>query len=480
MDDLADRMSEAVRKMRGVDKITESNVKGAMKEVKRALLDADVNLRVVNKLLKDIKTRAIGSEIVPGVDPGQMLVKIMHEELTNIMGKGQAFLAKREEGKGPTIILLAGLQGAGKTTAASKLALYLQKEKRSVMMIACDVYRPAAIDQLEKLGSMIDVDVFTLGNEVDPREIAKKGIESAREKGIDTVIVDTAGRQVIDGKLMKELKDLKSISQADETLLVVDAMTGQEAAAVTRAFNNEVELTGAILTKMDGDTRGGAALSVQQVSGCPIKFVGVGEKIEKLEPFYPERMASRILGMGDVLSFVEKAQEQFDAKEAEKMTKKMMEAKFDFNDFLKQTKMMSNMGSLGGMLKMMPGIGSGISESKLAEAEKKLKVADSLIKSMTLKERANPELLFKDVTSKKRLTRIANGSGRSELQAKNLISDFQKMRTMMARMSKQMVGGDMNNPDPQAMMKGAAGNRASRRRAAKKKTLRGGPKRGFG
>ncbi len=481
MDGLAERMGEAVRKMRGVNKITETNVKGAMKEVKRSLLDADVNLRVVNKLIRDIKNRAIGEEVIPGVEPGQMLVKIMHEELTNVMGKNQSGLAHRTDSN-PTVILLAGLQGAGKTTAAAKLALYCLKEKRSVSMVACDVYRPAAIDQLKKLGSFIDVDVFSLGSDADPREIARRGIEEAREKGIDTVIVDTAGRQVIDAKLMKELKDLKAVTKPDETLLVVDAMTGQEAATVTRAFNNEVSITGAVLTKMDGDTRGGAALSVQQVSGCPIKFIGVGEKLEKLEPFYPERMASRILGMGDVLTLVEKAKEAFDAKEAEKMTKKMMESKFDFNDFLKQTKMMSNIGSLGGMLKMMPGVGAQLSNEKIAQAEQKLKIADSLIKSMTKKERSNPELLFKSPTANQRLQRIAKGSGRSEVDARNLINDFQRMRTMMARMSKQMLGSDPNNIDPQALAAGggAGVNRAARRRAGKKKAMKGGQKRGFG
>lgn len=482
-DALSERLSEAVRKMRGVDKITEKNVTGAMKEVKRALLDADVNLRVVNSLLKEVKTRAIGADVIPGVEPGQMLVKIMHEELTNIMGKGQASLARREPGKGATVVLLAGLQGAGKTTAAAKLALYCQKEKRSVLMVAADVYRPAAIDQLKKLGSMIDVEVHSMGTDADPRDIVRKGIETANEKGLDTVIVDTAGRQVIDTKLMKELRDIKKISGADETLLVVDAMTGQEAATVARAFNEEVEITGAILTKMDGDTRGGAALSVQQVSGCPIKFMGVGEKVEKLEPFYPERMASRILGMGDVLTFVDKARETMDMAEAEKMTKKMMESKFDFDDFLKQTKMMSAMGSLGGLMKMMPGIGNQLNAAKLAEAEAKLKVADSLIKSMTKKERARPELLYSSRSAASRLRRIAAGSGRTEMDARNLVSDFQRMRTMMARMSKQALGGEQGGElpaGPGAPGSAAPMNRAQRRRAAKKKAVKGSSKRGFG
>lgn len=472
-DTLSDKLSQTVRKMRGVDKINDKNISGAMKEVKRALLDADVNLRVVNSFLKQVKSRAIGAEILPGVQPGQMLVKIMHEELTELMGKNQAPLTTPKKDH-PAIVLLAGLQGAGKTTAAAKLALYCIQEKRSVLLVAADVYRPAAIAQLQTLGKSIDVDVFEMGTDANPRDIVRQGIAYAKENRIDTVIVDTAGRQVIETKLMKELKDIKKISEADETLLVVDAMTGQEAATLTRAFNDAVGITGAVLTKMDGDTRGGAALSVQQVSGAPIKFVGVGEKIEKLEPFYPERMASRILGMGDVVTLVEKAQEEMDSAEAERMTKKMMEAKFDFDDFLKQTKMMSKMGSMAGVLKMIPGAAGQISADKLEEAEMKLKIADSLIKSMTPKERADPNLLSSGPSSKSRLVRIANGSGRSVQQARSLITDFGKMRLMMQRMSRQMT----QNPDGSPAV--AAGNRAQRRKSGKKKAQNMGAKRGFG
>lgn len=484
-DSLAEKMGETVRKMRGVDKITEKNVKGALKEVKRALLDADVNLRVVNSLVTTIQERAVGAAVVPGVEPGQMLVKIVHEELAKIMGTDQAPLVNRPKGEGPTVVLMAGLQGAGKTTAAAKLALYCKNEKRSVLMVACDVYRPAAIEQLETLGGQIGVEVFSMGTDANPRDIARKGIERAREQGIHTVIVDTAGRQVVDTKLMRELKDIKTVSKADETLLVVDAMTGQEAATLTEAFNEEVGITGAILTKMDGDTRGGAALSVQQVSGKPIKFCGIGEKVEKLEPFYPERMASRILGMGDVLTLVEKAQEEMDEAEAMKMTQKMMEAKFDFNDFLKQTKMVAKMGSLGGLVKMMPGM-SGVSDKKLADAAGKLKVADSLINSMTKKERAQPELLFAVDSSRSRVERIALGSGRSIGEARGLVSDFQQMRTMMQRMSKQMAAGGPGGPGaPGGGARGGTGgggmmNRAQRRKAAKQKNADAQPRRGFG
>jgi signal recognition particle subunit SRP54 len=484
-DTLAGKLSETIRKMRGVNKITESNVKGAMKEIRRALLDADVNLRVVNNLIKIVQERAIGEEVPPNIEPGQMLVKVVHQELTRVMGTDLAPLASRSKGSGPTVVLMAGLQGAGKTTASAKLALYCKKEKRSVMMVACDVYRPAAIEQLRVLGNQIDVEVFSMGTDSDPRQIARAGIERARELGIHTVIVDTAGRQVVDGKLMRELQDIKELTQADETLLVVDAMSGQEAAILTQAFNEQVGITGAVLTKMDGDSRGGAALSVQQVSGKPIKFIGTGEKLERLEPFFPERMASRILGMGDVLTLVEKAQEEMSLAEAENMTRKMMEAKFDFDDFLKQTKAVSAMGSLGGLIKMMPGMGN-VSASKLAEATAKLKVADSIIKSMTPAERAKPELLFAEVTSRSRLARIARGSGRSVKDAENLISDFQKMRTMMQRMSKQMMGPGQGGPGGPPGSPGGPGapgpalNRAQRRREAKKSASKDRPKRGFG
>lgn len=459
--------------MRGVDKISEKNVSGAMKEVKRALLDADVNLRVVNTFLKQVKSRAIGADVVTGVEPGQMLIKIMHEELTGLMGKDQAPLVK-PEGSDPAVVLLAGLQGSGKTTAAAKLALYCQKEKRSVMLVAADIYRPAAIAQLQTLGKSIDVEVFEMGTDTDPRDIVRKGIEMAKEKNINTVIVDTAGRQVIESKLMKELQDIKNICKADETLLVVDAMTGQEAATLTKAFNESIGISGAILTKMDGDTRGGAALSVQQVSGAPIKFIGVGETIEKLEPFYPDRMASRILGMGDVVTLVEKAQEEMDTAEAEKMTKKMMEAKFDYNDFLKQTKMLSKMGSMASVMKMIPGAAGQISADKMAFAETKLKISDSLIKSMTKQERAEPELLFSSPTSRSRIQRIASGSGRSIDEARDLVNDFSKMRVMMQRMSRQMT----NNPDGTPAM--PVGNRSQRRKGGKKKAQQNVNKRGFG
>lgn len=474
LDGLADGMSGAVRRLRGVDRLSEKNVKAPLNEVKRAMLDADVNLGVVNDLLKRVRVAVVGAKVPPGIEPGQFLVKIMHDELASVMGGGRAELKQKSDGT-PTIVLLAGLQGAGKTTAAAKLALHCKNAGRSVALVAADVHRPAATEQLRTLGERVGVEVY--GGGTDARVIVRDALKATREAKVDTVIVDTAGRQTIDDVLMKELQDIKQISKADDTLLVVDAMAGQEAATVAKSFNEAVGVTGCVLTKLDGDTRGGAALSVQFVSGAPIKFVGVGERIDALEPFYPERMASRILGMGDVLTLVEKAQQAFDEKEAQRLTSKMMDRTFDFDDFLKQTKAVSKMGSLGGLMKMMPGVGAQLSEEKIALAEVKLKVVDSLIKSMTPKERKQPELLFADSSANSRLSRIASGAGRSDREARDLISDFQRMRTMMARMSKQMLGNGANG-DPMAMGSPKQ-NRATRRRAAKKKAVRG-ERRGFG
>lgn len=505
---LAEKMDQTVRKLRGTDKITEANIGGALKEVRRAMLDADVNLRVVDQLIGDVRERAVGSEVVAGVEPGQQFIKIIYEELTRVMGKDAAPLARRAAGSGPTVVLLAGLQGAGKTTAAAKLALYVKSRKGDkpsvsaamlekappsqppaapagpppkVLLVACDVYRPAAVEQLQTLAGMIDVDVYTADLELGAVEIARRGLTAAEEGKYDTVIIDTAGRQVINDKLMRELRDVKAATRPDDTLLVVDAMTGQEAANLTRAFNDSVGITGAILTKLDGDTRGGAALSVQSVSGKPIKFVGTGEKVEKLEPFFPERMASRILGMGDVLTLVDKAEEAMDVKEAEALTKRMVENTFDFEDFLKQSKMINTMGSFGGLMKMLPGVGS-ISGQQMAQAEQKLKLATCLINSMTVAERRQPDLLASGGAAASRLGRIARGSGRSVADAKTLVSDFQRMRTMMAKMSKKMMaeqGGGPGGPDGPGGGGPPSVNRAQRRKASKKKA-QSAPKRGFG
>lgn len=322
---LADRLEGAWKKLRGQDKISPSNIQDALREVRRALLEADVNLQVVKDFVTEVETKALGAEVITGVRPDQQFIKIVHDELVQVMGEENVPLAQADHS--PTIVLMAGLQGTGKTTATAKLALHLRKLERSCLMVATDVYRPAAIDQLITLGKQIDVPVFELGSDADPVEIARQGVERAKAEGVDTVIIDTAGRLQIDQDMMAELARIKETVQPDETLLVVDSMTGQEAANLTRTFHEKIGITGAILTKLDGDSRGGAALSVRHISGAPIKFVGVGEKVEALQPFYPDRMASRILGMGDVLTLVEKAQEEIDLADAEKMQEKILSAR---------------------------------------------------------------------------------------------------------------------------------------------------------
>ncbi|AHJ27167.1 signal recognition particle protein [Nodularia spumigena CS-584] len=448
-DALSDRLESAWKKLRGQDKISQSNIQDALREVRRALLEADVNLQVVKDFISEVETKAQGADVVAGVRPDQQFIKIVHDELVRVMGAENVPLAETEEK--PTIVLMAGLQGTGKTTATAKLALHLRKLERSCLLVATDVYRPAAIDQLVTLGKQIDVPVFELGSDADPVEIARQGVERAKAEGFNTVIIDTAGRLQIDEDMMGELARIKATVQPHETLLVVDSMTGQEAANLTRTFHDKIGITGAILTKLDGDTRGGAALSVRQISGAPIKFVGVGEKVEALQPFYPERMASRILGMGDVLSLVEKAQEEFDLADAEKMQDKILSAKFDFNDFVKQLRMLKNMGSLGGIMKLIPGMNK-ISDEQLKQGETQLKRCESMINSMTRQERQDPDLL---ASSPSRRRRIAKGSGYREPDVSKLVADFQKMRTLMQQMGQGQMpagmpgmfgGGGMGNP----------------------------------
>ncbi|MBD2312648.1 signal recognition particle protein [Desertifilum sp. FACHB-1129] len=427
-DALADRLESAWKKLRGQDKISEANIKEALREVRRALLEADANLQVVKEFVSEVEKKALGAEVIAGVRPDQQFIKIVHDELVEVMGEANVPLAHADTA--PTIVLMAGLQGTGKTTASAKLALHLRKLERSCMLVATDVYRPAAIDQLLALGQQINIPVFEMGSDADPVEIARQGVERARAEGVDTVIIDTAGRLQIDQDMMAELARIKETVQPNETLLVVDAMTGQEAATLTRTFHDQIGITGAILTKMDGDSRGGAALSVRQISGQPIKFIGVGEKVEALQPFYPDRMASRILGMGDVLTLVEKAQEEVDLADAEKMQEKILTAKFDFTDFLKQMRLLKNMGSLGGLLKMIPGMGK-ISGEQLEQGEAQLKRAESMINSMTMEERRDPDLLS---GSPSRRRRVARGSGYTESDVGKLVSDFQRMRSMMQQM----------------------------------------------
>jgi signal recognition particle subunit SRP54 len=428
-DQLAESLESAWKKLRGQDKIKSSNIQDALKEVRRALLAADVNVQVVTNFIKEVEQTAQGADVLTGVRPDQQFIKVIYDELVKTMGETNSPLANAPAK--PTVILMAGLQGAGKTTATAKLALHLKKENRSALMVATDVYRPAAIDQLVTLGNQIDIPVFEMGKDANPVEIARQGVARAKELGIDTVIVDTAGRLQIDDKMMDELAQVKDVIKPDEVLLVVDSAIGQEAANVTMTFHDRIGITGAILTKLDGDTRGGAALSVRAISGQPIKFVGVGEKVEALQPFYPERMASRILGMGDVLTLVERAQEEIDIADAAKLTEKILEAKFDFDDFIKQMRLLKNMGSLGGLLKMIPGMGK-LSGEQLKQGEDQLKKAETIINSMTKEERANPDLLA-SVPNRRR--RIAKGCGYSEADVSKLIAEFTRMRTMMQQMT---------------------------------------------
>ena len=524
-DQLSNALSEVAKNLGPKRRMTEQAIKPALRQVRRALLDADVNVDVADTLIEGVRKRTLGDIVIEGVTADQQFIKAMYDELLDMMGGDSSVkpsqatamssqpastLAMGTPGN-PAVVLLAGLQGAGKTTAAAKLALFLKerevdydaaekiepdetrdakqmltsrlpKRQRKVLLIAADVYRPAAIDQLQVLGESIGIEVFSKGTQVDPVEIVQDGIQKAKDEGYDTVIVDTAGRQVIDSDLMDELKRMKEVSSPDETLLIVDAMTGQEAASLTAAFNEAVGLTGAILTKMDGDSRGGAAVSVRGVSGRPIKFVGTGEKTPDLEPFYPDRMASRILGMGDVVSLVEKAAAEVSDADAMKMQEKMRDATFDFNDFLKQSELMGKMGSVAGIAKMMPGIGNQLNMNQIKDIEERLKKNKSMINSMTKNERRRPELLITDRSARSRIIRITKGSGRSFEEGQAFVSEFQRMRTMMSRMQKQMGG----MADPAALSESSAeempamGNRAMRRMGKKKKKGPRGFSGGFG
>ena len=476
---LADKLDDAWKKLRGQGKISKSNIQDSIKEVRRALISADVNIQVVKSFVEEVEKKALGAEVVSGVDPGQQFIKIVYDELVNVMGESNVPLAQAD--KAPTVILMAGLQGTGKTTATAKLALYLRKQNRSCLMVGTDVYRPAAINQLLTLGNQIDIPVFEMGTDANPVDIARQGIERAKELSVDTVIVDTAGRLQIDSDMMDELAQIKKTIKPDDTLLVVDAMTGQEAANLTYTFHEQIGITGAILTKLDGDSRGGAALSVRQISGQPIKFVGTGEKVEALEPFYPDRLASRILNMGDILTLVEKAQEEFDLADAAKMQEKIMEARFDFNDFLKQMKLMKNMGSLGGVLKLIPGMNK-LSGADLEKGENQLKQTESMINSMTKQERSEPELLAQ---SPSRRRRVAQGSGFEERDVSKLVKDFTRMRSMMQQMGQggmpgmpamPGMGGGMFGGGGMPGMPGMGGGMQQPRRKKKKKKK----KKGFG
>lgn len=438
---LTSKLQEAFKRLKNKGKLTEKDVKDAMREVKLALLEADVNYKVVKDFINSVSERAVGQEVMESLTPAQHVIKIVNEELIALMGKNETSL--NISPSPPTIIMFVGLQGAGKTTMAGKLALYLKKHNKKPMLIAADIYRPAAIKQLQVLGSQIEVPVFTLGDKVNPVDIVKAGIENAKKTGRDYVIIDTAGRLHIDEELMDELKNIKNAVDPEEILLVVDAMTGQDAVNVAEQFNNSLDITGVILTKLDGDTRGGAAISVKAVTGKPIKFAGVGEKLTDIEVFYPDRMASRILGMGDILSLIEKAQETLDEKRTMELQDKLMHQQFTLEDFLEQMQQMKKMGPLKDLLKMIP----GVDLSKLGDVEideKEMARTEAVIKSMTKKERQNPSII-----NSSRKKRIAAGSGTSIQDVNKLLSGFEQSRKMMkqlADMQKNMKKGKFKFP----------------------------------
>ncbi|WP_456271569.1 signal recognition particle protein [Bacillus sp. AK031] len=426
---LADRLQGTIQKIRGKGKVNEADVKEMMREVRLALLEADVNFKVVKTFVKKVSERAVGQEVMQSLTPGQQVIKVVKEELTELMGgeQSQIAVAKRP----PTVIMMVGLQGAGKTTTTGKLANLLRKKyNRKPLLVAADIYRPAAIKQLETLGKQLSMPVFSLGDQVSPVEIAKQAIEKAKEEHHDYVLIDTAGRLHIDEKLMGELEDIKELTNPDEIFLVVDAMTGQDAVNVAQSFNESLGISGVVLTKLDGDTRGGAALSIRSVTEKPIKFVGMGEKLDALEAFHPERMASRILGMGDVLSLIEKAQANVDEEKAKELEKKMRTMSFTFEDFLDQLGQVKQMGPLDELIKMMPGANKMKGLDKLQVDEKQLSHVEAIIQSMTKEEKQHPETI-----NASRKKRIARGSGRNIQEVNRLLKQFEDMKKMMKQMS---------------------------------------------
>lgn len=425
---LSDRLQSVIKKIRGSQKITEDDLKETLREVRMALLEADVNFKVVKDFVARIKERAMGQEVQASLTPGQFIIKIVNEELTDLLGGTQSKLAVAS--KPPTVIMLVGLQGAGKTTTAGKLANHLRKNGKKPLLVAGDVYRPAAIKQLQVLGEQLNMPVFTLGDKVSPVEIAKQAMNKAFSLACDTVIIDTAGRLHINEELMGELQDIKNTVKPHEILLVVDAMTGQDAVTVAEAFNNDLGIDGLIVTKLDGDARGGAVLSVKAVTGCPVKFVGVGEKLDALETFHPDRMASRILGMGDVLSLIEKAQSVFNAEDAARLEKKMRKEEFTLEEFLEQMQQVKKLGSLESILGMLPGMGNISQKLKDANVdEKEMARVEAIIRSMTPSERRHPNII-----NGSRRKRIAAGSGMRVQDVNKLLKNFEQSKLMMKKL----------------------------------------------
>ncbi|MEW5843605.1 MAG: signal recognition particle protein [Bacteroidota bacterium] len=427
LDELTEKLEKALKKITGQGKLTESNIADTLRDIRRVLLDADVNYKVAKQFIEDVKVKALGKEVLSSVTPGQLITKIIYDELNILLGSKGSEL--RLNASGLTVIMLIGLQGCGKTTFSAKLAKYLRNKKQNVLLVAADVYRPAAITQLKILGSQIDVPVFSIEDSQDPVKIASESLNYAKANGLNTVIIDTAGRLHIDENMMTEAAQIKAKVNPTETLFVVDSMTGQDAVNSAKAFHEKVEFDGVVLTKLDGDSRGGCVLSIRAVVDRPVKFVSMGEKLDSIEIFYPDRMASRILGMGDVVSLVEKAQAQFDEKEAEDLEKKFRDNKFDFNDFLKQIKMIKKMGSLKSLIGMIPGAGSALKNADVDDAQ--LVRVESIIQSMTKHERSSPKVL-----NGSRRKRIARGSGNSIQDVNRLIKQFEQMQQMMKMLNK--------------------------------------------
>jgi signal recognition particle subunit SRP54 len=427
---LAEKLQGTLKKLRGKGKLNEKDIKEAMREVKLALLEADVNYKVVKTFVSNVSSKCVGGDVLDSLTPGQQVVKIVNDELTNLMGGSESKI--NYSSVGPTIIMLVGLQGAGKTTMCGKLALELRKNNKKPLLVACDIYRPAAIKQLQVVGKQIDVPVFSMGDKISPVDIAKAAIKQGREDGNNVIIIDTAGRLHIDEELMQELKDVKENIEPDEILLVVDSMTGQDAVNVAESFNNELDVSGVILTKLDGDTRGGAALSIRSITEKPIKFAGVGEKMNDFEVFHPDRMASRILGMGDVLSLIEKAQEAIDEKEAGDLAKKMMGSDLNFEDYLSMMAQMKKLGPINKLLEMVPGVDSNaLGQIDSEKTEKQMSKTEAIIYSMTLKERRNPSLVIGSSSRKKR---IALGAGTTIQEVNKLIKGYEMAKKQMKQM----------------------------------------------
>ena len=432
---LSDKLQNIFKNLRGKGRLSEADVKAALKEVKMALLEADVSFKVVKQFISSIQERAVGEEVFGSLTPGQTVIKIVTEELVKLMGSETTEIALKP-GNEVTVIMMAGLQGAGKTTTTAKIAAKLKAKGKKPLLVACDVYRPAAIKQLQINGEKVDVPVFSMGDKISPVDIAKAAVEHASKNGFNVVILDTAGRLHIDEGMMEELEQIKETVNVYQTILVVDAMTGQDAVNVSGTFNDKIGIDGVILTKLDGDTRGGAALSIRSVTGKPILYIGMGEKLSDLEQFYRDRMASRILGMGDIQSLIEKAAAQVDEEQAKELSQKLRKAEFDYNDFLSQMQQIKKMGGMGSILSMMPGVGSQLAGVDMDEGERSMHRVESIILSMTKEERANPGLM-----NPSRKQRIAKGAGVDIGEVNRLVKQFDQMKKMMKQMPGLMGGG---------------------------------------